>query len=670
MFLKKINIKNYRNFNDFSMSFQEGLNVILGPNNAGKTGLLHAIQLLNKPNTISFNDFNKNNLLKYKEKYIENAPEIVIEYYINHTIIEDDVNDESIIKLLPFLGIKDLSSNRENIDGKTSYKIDAAIKAVFSLDIKYLTNYQNDIKDIDDFDTYLLILKNYVEKYYSWEYTNGVSETKLDQKLATNIFDINYIEAERTQEDVLRATKREIEKVSQDDKSILKLSELKIYITNELQKILEIPLKNMSELFENENNDIGLKKGNVSIESVIQPNITLADSYNTEVKDTKSGFIIPISNNGLGYNNLINIYMLIKLNEVQNGKDFKILCLEEPEAHLHPAMQYKLFKYLRDLDQKNNLKQQIFVTTHSSNISAVAGIDNIFMMAYDRSVIPNDCVQQSLKLQFTDDQNCTNKIEAKNHLTKFLDVTKSDMLFADKVILVEGIAEKLLLPIFMEKLGIPYENENISIVEIGGKHFEYFIELFNGNKVKKKVLCITDRDFKWLNFELNEYKNFKKYITDKPQHIEMLNNRFKFNEFNICTQKIGGRTFEDELFLSNIHNDVFLNNIYKYVNNQLFVLYQKYGNKFKKWSEHANEIDGRSLDLFKKYFNLFDKLPIYSSKKFYNNLFISQLFLHLIKKNKGDFALEILSNNVFYKDKTTILNVPKYIKEGLEWLVK
>ena len=37
----------------------------------------------------------------------------------------------------------------------------------------------------------------------------------------------------------------------------------------------------------------------------------------------------------------------------------------------------------------------------------------------------------------------------------------------------------------------------------------------------------------------NEYKNFKKYITDKPQHIEMLNNRFKFNEFNICTQKIG-----------------------------------------------------------------------------------------------------------------------------------
>ena len=94
--------------------------------------------------------------------------------------------------------------------------------------------------------------------------------------------------------------------------------------------------------------------------------------------------------------------MLIKLTEVHKGRDFRILCLEEPEAHLHPAMQYKLFKYLKNLDKKNELNQQIFVTTHSSNISAVAGIDNMFMLAYERGEENSDCHQQSLEEQFKD----------------------------------------------------------------------------------------------------------------------------------------------------------------------------------------------------------------------------------------------------------------------------
>ena len=213
-------------------------------------------------------------------------------------------------------------------------------------------------------------------------------------------------------------------------------------------------IEKLTILFETEQNDIGLKKGNVAIYPSVKANVSIPDSFITEVKDTKSEFIVPIDHNGLGYNNLINIYMLIKLKELRVGKDFRILCLEEPEAHLHPAMQYKLFKYLKKLDAEKKLNQQIFVTTHSSNISAVAGIDNMFMMAYDRSVTSQDCINQSLELQFKDQGKTNKKSEAKKHLAKFLDVTRSDMLFADKVILVEGIAERLLLPYFMEKCGL------------------------------------------------------------------------------------------------------------------------------------------------------------------------------------------------------------------------
>ena len=64
MYINKIHIQNYRNFNNFTMEFHQGLNVIIGANNSGKTGLLYAINLLNSPSDVSVDDFNKNNLQK------------------------------------------------------------------------------------------------------------------------------------------------------------------------------------------------------------------------------------------------------------------------------------------------------------------------------------------------------------------------------------------------------------------------------------------------------------------------------------------------------------------------------------------------------------------------------------------------------------------------------
>lgn len=64
MYINKIHIQNYRNFTDFTMKFHRGLNVIIGANNSGKTGLLYAINLLNAPSNISVDDFNKNNFMQ------------------------------------------------------------------------------------------------------------------------------------------------------------------------------------------------------------------------------------------------------------------------------------------------------------------------------------------------------------------------------------------------------------------------------------------------------------------------------------------------------------------------------------------------------------------------------------------------------------------------------
>lgn len=673
MYISKIHIMNYRNYNDFTMNFHNGLNVIIGSNNSGKTGLLYAINLLNSPSDISVDDFNKNNLLKYAELYSEDAPEIIIEYYISHRIAEDDTNDESIIRLLPFLGIKEFEENKTEKDGKIEYNIAAKIKAVYSLDIKYLEDYKKEFKTVKDFDEYFMMLNRFVEKYYSWSYTNGITDTKTEQKLATSVFDIRLIEAERTSEEVRKETKREIETFTKNSERAAELDVFKKKVSDDLKEILKDSITKLSDLFDKEDNEIGLKKGHVSISSDVKAKFSVSDAYVTEVKDTKSGFVIPLQHNGLGYNNLINIYMLIKLTEVQKGRDFKILCLEEPEAHLHPAMQYKLFKYLKNLDKKNELNQQIFVTTHSSNISAVAGIDNMFMLSYEHDKESNDCFQQSLQEQFKDLDGKTEKQDAKLHLTKFLDVTRSDMLFADKVILVEGIAEKLLMPLFMDVCGCSYEDEHISIVEIGGKHFEHFIELFNGNAVKKKVLCITDKDFKWIDAD-GKLKSFDTYQNDEASHIKKLKERFDMENLYICKQSLGGKTFEDEFFLTNMDKPEVAKIFFKKaICDGLEEFFEQHYFDISAWIANKDAIDGRSRKVVDKYLTAFDNRLDTTSEKteLYEKIIFAELFLHYAKNKKGDVALSLLTDkNLYNEDETTKIVVPDYIQEGLRWLMQ
>lgn len=688
MYINSIKIKNYRNYENFYMKFKEGLNVIIGANNAGKTNLLHAINLLKDLN-IEIDDFNKNDILKkYMNDYQKEAPIIEVEYEIFHEISEDDENDESIIKLLPFLGLDRINEIRTEQGNKNQYLIVANIKIRYELNKKYLKDYCNLVKGIDNFDDYITCLE-LMQKHYEWNVYNGIDDSNIDKKSISEIFKIDFIKAERNTNDVYYETKNEINKYIKEEENMKKVKGLARTISGEMEEaVKEILEKIYKVVNEDEKNEIGLKDGNVSIKQGINYKPDISSGYKIDVEDTNLKYIVPLTHNGVGYNNLINIYMLLKLPELRPGRDFRILCLEEPEAHLHPSMQYKLFKYIKKIDDENKLNQQIFVTTHSSNITSVSGIENMYMIDYNRSY--NEVVNMSLSNQLKD------KKDSQRHIMKFLDVTKSDMLFAKKVIFVEGLAEKLILPKLLEREGYSYENEHISIIDIGGKHFKYFIDIYEDSNVNKKILCITDKDFKVnCKDDLSKISNFvpqhiskllikkgKKLIKKKlilRKSLEIKNYRLKTdfqkiyfvrNNIAMVCQNTYGSTFEDELFLANIDNKenaIKLLNIVSSKSLNTFV--EENELDFDSWKANVEKIKyTKTKDKIKKLVNKYNNLIENDNehKKIYEKLFFANLFLSYAENKKGEIALEILLDEELMSN----IVIPSYIEEGIKWLVK
>lgn len=193
--------------------------------------------------------------------------------------------------------------------------------------------------------------------------------------------------------------------------------------------------------------------------------------------------------NGLGYNNLIYAATVFgDLDERIHREPHSYVCLliEEPEAHLHPQLQNRFFRYLEDIGNKGI---QVFVTSHSPTITAKTDPRSLFVLGRDADDIRAAPLRDL-------------PLERRNwaYLRRFLDVTKSQLFFARGVILVEGISEALLLPAFARLLRPEYDLEEnaVEVVSVGGTAFEPFACIFNSNDAGKRlnVRCaiVTDDD--------------------------------------------------------------------------------------------------------------------------------------------------------------------------------
>lgn len=417
----------------------------------------------------------------------------------------------------------------------------------------------------------------------------------------------------------------------------------------------------------------------------VKSHVSIVDSitHESSVQFTVQGddeLSLPEKYNGLGLRNLISIYLkMVQFREQWTNLDriekaginqiepIHLVFIEEPEAHLHAQAQQVFIRKAMDaltndsaneiLRNNKNLTTQLVVSTHSNHI--VNEVDMCHLRYFKRIIDDHIKIPVSevvnLSRTFGDDN------DTKRFVTRYIRLTHCDIFFADAIILVEGAAERILMPKFIRDENM--DNFYISVIEINGSHAHRFDSLTQ--KLGIPTLIITDIDAQEERLEKGELK-WKSAIPQKNKKQKTNNDTIKHwlkiesidmllelpfpnkQRGNICisyqtpisvnwtSQKkedelyeVYPYTFEDSLVFTNI---------------KLFQSDEKMA----------------KMGVITTFYNYLKKAI--SLEDFHEKMFSC---LEKRKNVKASFATDILCTEQFDK-----IQAPSYIKEGLIWLQK
>lgn len=200
----------------------------------------------------------------------------------------------------------------------------------------------------------------------------------------------------------------------------------------------------------------------------------------------KIGRLAPLemAEGGLGFNNLLYMAVLLAaLADRPEADSLRVLLVEEPEAHLHPQLQDLLMRFL---EAEAGDGTQVIVTSHSPSFASAARVERLTVLARGEDDTAAPIARCPSAFGLTGKQL--------DHLRRFLDVTKAALFFARGVILVEGVAEQLLVPVIAERLERPLAPSGVAVINIGGVAFRPFTDLFGPKKLPYRLAVISDDD--------------------------------------------------------------------------------------------------------------------------------------------------------------------------------
>jgi len=160
----------------------------------------------------------------------------------------------------------------------------------------------------------------------------------------------------------------------------------------------------------------------------------------------------------------------------------KLSLIEEIEAHLHPQSQLNLIDFLNK--QSANIGFQSIISTHSNSLASKVDLNKVILCKDGNAYSLRNGETELAKGDY-------------EFLRRFLDDTKSNLFFANGIIIVEGDAENLLIPTLAEYIGYPLHKNGVSIVNVGSTALLRYAKIFqrkDGNGIGIKVSAITDRD--------------------------------------------------------------------------------------------------------------------------------------------------------------------------------
>ena len=193
---------------------------------------------------------------------------------------------------------------------------------------------------------------------------------------------------------------------------------------------------------------------------------------------------LPFSLNGLGYNNLIFTSATLGTLRHSPQFSFRSILVEEPEAHLHPQLQVLLLRHLEKISSETGANElQVIASSHSPILASQASIDSI--------VSVHECDGKVSAVSVCSIEMDT---KLKRKLERFLDATRGELFFARRILMVEGIAEALLLPCLTKIAGGNLKESAVTVLNADGLNFNAFLPLFEKNGLSLPIAILTDGD--------------------------------------------------------------------------------------------------------------------------------------------------------------------------------